>query len=128
MRDISERKSAEKKKDELILELQNALAEIKTLRGFIPICSHCKKIRNDSGFWEQIESYLRDHAEYGLLAWCLSGMHGKILLKISRRNRHPFTGMRGIPHRNGIPYRGRKCMEGGTPFIFDVTTGIFRRE
>lgn len=47
----------------LIGELQKALAGIKTLRGLIPICSGCKKIRDDQGCWNQLESYIRDHSE-----------------------------------------------------------------
>lgn len=61
--DISERKSAEKERERLIDELQHALAEVKKLRGFLPICSSCKKIRDDKGYWNQIESYIRDHSE-----------------------------------------------------------------
>lgn len=44
-------------------ELQKTLAEIRTLRGILPICSYCKKIRNDKGAWEQMELYIRDHSE-----------------------------------------------------------------
>ncbi len=44
-------------------ELEKALAEIKTLRGILPICSHCKKIRDDKGYWNQIESYIHEHSE-----------------------------------------------------------------
>ena len=44
-------------------ELHTALNEIKQLRGIIPICSSCKKIRDDSGFWHQVESYIHDHSE-----------------------------------------------------------------
>jgi hypothetical protein len=44
-------------------ELQKALDNIKTLRGMLPICSSCKKIRNDDGYWSQIEVYLRDHSD-----------------------------------------------------------------
>ena len=44
-------------------KLKNALDEIKTLRGIIPICSHCKKIRDDKGYWNQIETYIQDHSE-----------------------------------------------------------------
>jgi len=44
-------------------ELESALTEIKTLSGLIPICSNCKKIRNDEGYWEQVEIYIRDHSE-----------------------------------------------------------------
>jgi hypothetical protein len=44
-------------------DLQKALSEIKQLRGIIPICAACKKIRDDEGFWHQVESYVRDHTE-----------------------------------------------------------------
>ncbi|MEZ4526531.1 MAG: response regulator [Desulfobacterales bacterium] len=50
-------------KDHLISELKNAMAEIKTLSGLLPICAGCKKIRNDKGYWEQIEVYIREHAD-----------------------------------------------------------------
>ncbi len=50
-------------KDALILELQKAIGEIKTLRGILPICSHCKKIRDDKGYWNQIETYIQTHSE-----------------------------------------------------------------
>ena len=43
--------------------LQTALDEVKTLSGLLPICSHCKKIRDDTGYWNQIESYVRDHSD-----------------------------------------------------------------
>jgi hypothetical protein len=43
--------------------LQNALDEIETLRGIIPICANCKKIRDDNGYWNQIEKYIMDHSE-----------------------------------------------------------------
>ena len=44
-------------------ELKKALETIKTLRGIIPICANCKKIRDDKGYWNQIEAYVRDHSE-----------------------------------------------------------------
>jgi GAF domain-containing protein len=43
--------------------LQDALDQVKTLQGFLPICAHCKKIRDDQGYWRQIESYLKQHSE-----------------------------------------------------------------
>jgi CheY-like chemotaxis protein len=43
--------------------LQKALDEIKTLRGIIPICASCKKIRNDDGYWQQLELYIKDHSD-----------------------------------------------------------------
>ena len=62
-RDISDRKRVEQEREHLVSELQEALAQVKTLKGFIPICASCKKIRNDEGYWEQLEAYLREHAE-----------------------------------------------------------------
>jgi PAS domain S-box-containing protein len=61
--DVTERKWAERDKEKLILELRDALSRIKTLRGMLPICSSCKKIRDDKGYWNQIENYIKDHSE-----------------------------------------------------------------
>ncbi len=47
----------------LIGDLQTALTEVKTLQGLIPICAHCKKIRDDQGFWNQMESYIQSRSE-----------------------------------------------------------------
>jgi DNA repair exonuclease SbcCD ATPase subunit len=60
---IYKRKQAEKERENLIAELQDAVTKIKTLSGLLPICSNCKKIRDDKGYWKQIESYIRDHSE-----------------------------------------------------------------
>jgi len=60
---ISKRKQAEEEREKLIVELQDAATQIKTLGGLLPICSNCKKIRDDKGYWKQIESYIRDHSE-----------------------------------------------------------------
>ncbi len=62
-RDISERKRGEDEKEKLIADLQKTLEEVKTLQGLIPICAKCKKIRNDKGYWEQIESYISHRTE-----------------------------------------------------------------
>jgi CheY-like chemotaxis protein len=51
--------------EEKVRSLQEALEQIKTLKGIIPICSHCKKIRSDSGAWEQIERYIEKHSDAG---------------------------------------------------------------
>ena len=61
--DISKRKQAEKEREKLINELQIALKEIKTLKGIIPICSHCKKIRDDAGYWNILESYIQEYSD-----------------------------------------------------------------
>ena len=52
-----------KEKEKLISELQEALAKVKTLSGLLPICSSCKKIRDDKGYWNQIETYIRQRSE-----------------------------------------------------------------
>ena len=53
----------EKEQQLLISELKEALAEIKTLKGLIPICASCKKIRDDEGFWNQLEAYISKHTD-----------------------------------------------------------------
>jgi len=63
MRDITLRKHNEQKREELIGQLQKALGEIKTLSGLLPICSSCKKIRDDQGYWSKIETYISTHSE-----------------------------------------------------------------
>lgn len=63
MRDITQRKLFEHEREKLIQELQSALTEIKTLTGLLPICSHCKKIRDDKGYWNQLETYIGKHSE-----------------------------------------------------------------
>jgi|GEM_PF-6016518 len=60
--DISARKEAEIEMERLIAELQKSLAEVKTLSGLLPICSWCKKIRDDKGYWNQLESYISQHS------------------------------------------------------------------
>ncbi len=62
-RDITERKAIEEERENLILKLREALSQVKLLSGFLPICASCKKIRDDKGYWQQIELYIRDHSE-----------------------------------------------------------------
>lgn len=73
--DITRRKDLENERTELIATLQEALGKIKTLSGLLPICAGCKKIRDDQGYWNQIESYLRAHAEveftHGMCPECI---------------------------------------------------------
>jgi DNA-binding response OmpR family regulator len=64
----------EKEQQKLILQLRQALAEIKTLKGFLPICASCKKIRDDRGYWNQLEVYISQHTDaifsHGLCPEC----------------------------------------------------------
>ncbi len=79
VRDITERKLAEEEREKLIHEIQDALAQIKKLSGLLPICASCKKIRDDKGYWNQIESYIRDHSEaefsHGICPDCMKKLY-----------------------------------------------------
>jgi len=61
--------------DDHIVKLESALAQVKQLEGIIPMCSYCKKIRNDSEIWQQLEIYLSEHSEalfsHGICPSCL---------------------------------------------------------
>jgi FixJ family two-component response regulator len=74
-----ERKRAEEERERLITQLQDALANIKTLSGLLPICASCKKIRDDSGYWNQIEIYIGAHSEaefsHGLCPDCTKRLY-----------------------------------------------------
>lgn len=61
-RDITSRVHLEGERENLIAELQQALNNIKTLKGLLPICSSCKKVRDDKGYWNQIEAYVSEHS------------------------------------------------------------------
>lgn len=63
LKEIAARKQANEEKETLIAELQQTLSQIKTLRGMLPICSSCKKIRDDKGYWNQIETYIRERSD-----------------------------------------------------------------
>jgi len=82
-RDVTRRKEAEAERERLVLELREALAKVKLLSGFIPICASCKKIRNDQGYWQQLESYIRDHSEaefsHGICPECAEKFYGEFL-------------------------------------------------
>jgi len=69
-------------RERLILELQDALDQVKTLSGLLPICSSCKKIRDDEGYWNQIEVYIQDHSEavfsHGLCPECAKKLYPEI--------------------------------------------------
>ncbi len=80
--DITDKKVYDENREKLIKELQKALENIKTLKGLIPICSWCKKIRNDEGYWMQLERYIRDHTEaeftHGMCPECYEKMKKEV--------------------------------------------------
>ena len=58
-----ERQRLKTERERLILELQEALSKVKQLSGLLPICASCKQIRDDKGYWTQVEVYMREHTE-----------------------------------------------------------------
>jgi C4-dicarboxylate-specific signal transduction histidine kinase len=79
-RDITERELAQKKRESLIVDLKKALDEVKTLQGILPICSHCKQIRDDKGYWNKIETYIGEHSQaefsHGMCPECSDQLYG----------------------------------------------------
>lgn len=71
----------------LAQDLQKMLDEVKTLRGLLPICASCKKIRNDQGYWEQIEHYIADRSDaeftHSLCPECLKALYPNLTRKMS---------------------------------------------
>ncbi len=77
--DITGRKKIEADRDQLIHHLQEALANVKSLSGLLPICAGCKKIRDDKGYWSQVEKYIQNHSEakfsHGMCPDCLKKLY-----------------------------------------------------
>jgi PAS domain S-box-containing protein len=75
-RDITERKAADEERDRLIADLQAAQTEVGTLQGFLPICSYCKRVRDDENYWHAIETYISTrtdaHFTHGICPGCLA--------------------------------------------------------
>ncbi len=80
-----EHKQAVAEREKLIAELQSALSEVKTLSGLLPICSHCKKIRDDKGYWNQIENYILEHSgaffSHGICPECAAKYYPDVFLE-----------------------------------------------
>lgn len=78
-RDISERRALEAQREQLVVELQEALASVKTLRGLLPICAWCRKVRDDQGYWDGLEDYVRAHSEttfsHGICPSCAEALY-----------------------------------------------------
>ena len=79
MRDVTERKLAEAERQQLISQLEQALHNVRALKGLLPICTNCKKIRNDQGYWTEVESYIASHSEadftHGLCPECIDHLY-----------------------------------------------------
>jgi PAS domain S-box-containing protein len=84
-RDITKRKMVEEERERLIKELQDAVADIKVLSGLVPICSSCKKIRDDKGYWTQLEGYIQAHSQakfsHGVCPDCMKKLYPNFVPK-----------------------------------------------
>jgi len=79
VRDVSWRKKVEADREQLILDLQEALKKVQTLKGLLPICANCKKIRDDQGYWQHVEKYVAEHSDarfsHGLCPRCVADLY-----------------------------------------------------
>jgi hypothetical protein len=89
--DITDRKSIEQALIEEHMQLSRALDEVRTLRGIIPICAHCKQIRDDKGFWNDVEKYVSEHTNaefsHGICPKCMKELYPEFAKK--KREKDP---------------------------------------
>ena len=80
--DVTSPRQAEREREKLIHQLQSALADVKTLRGLLPICGWCKKVRDDQGYYHRIEAYISAHSEarftHGICPDCIRQFEGEL--------------------------------------------------
>ena len=86
-RDITQHKREEQERLKLIQDLTDALSHVKTLSGLLPICASCKKIRDDRGYWQQVETYIKERSNadftHGICPDCVQRLYPDIGLKTS---------------------------------------------
>ena len=84
--DVTEREEAQADRERLIEELSHTLAKVKTLSGLLPICSSCKKIRDDTGYWQQLEEYIGTHSgaefTHGICPDCAKELYPELVDKL----------------------------------------------
>jgi hypothetical protein len=84
--EMEERLKAEREKERVIEELKGALSQVKTLKGLLPICANCKRIRDDKGYWNQIEAYISTHSDaefsHGICPECAEKLYGDIVISL----------------------------------------------
>jgi PAS domain S-box-containing protein len=90
-KEIAARKQLEETRQKLLADLKEALARVKILGGLIPICANCKKVRDDQGYWKQIEGYVRDHSyasfSHGICPDCMRKLYPDVAAKLEKN--HP---------------------------------------
>jgi PAS domain S-box-containing protein len=93
IRDVSVRKQIEAEREQLIVDLQNAIEQIKTLKGIVPICASCKKIRDDKGYWEQVDQYVAKHTDakfsHGICPDCTKKLYPDYYNRVNKEKTDP---------------------------------------
>jgi PAS domain S-box-containing protein len=88
-RDVTERRRTEAEREKLIAELQSALSDVSTLSGLVPICANCKKIRDDKGYWTQLERYIQERSaarfSHGICPDCMKKLYPDFTAKNESR-------------------------------------------
>ena len=83
-------------RDLLIEELQTALGEVKTLSGLLPICANCKKIRDDSGYWTQVEKYIQENSQaefsHSICPDCIKALYPELVDRIEKEKMNGKSG------------------------------------
>ena len=79
IRDITRRKTAEAEKERLYTELKASMEQTRKLQGLLPICAHCKNIRDDEGYWHQVDDYVTRHSDatfsHGICPDCMKTLY-----------------------------------------------------
>ena len=80
--ELNKRRQLEKEREKIITDLKEALIQVKTLGGMLPMCASCKKIRDDKGYWTQVEAYIQDHSEaqfsHGICPECAKKLYPEL--------------------------------------------------
>jgi hypothetical protein len=101
---VSKEMELEQKCERLIRKLQNALSKIKTLNGLLPICANCKKIRDDKGYWNQVEDYIRKHStaefSHGICPDCARKLYPEFFNEKIEKNEDSDQIRNDIPNIN----------------------------
>jgi PAS domain S-box-containing protein len=93
--DVTRRKEIETEREQLIVDLKDAIAKVKTLSGLLPICASCKKIRDDGGYWNMVELYVQEHSAatftHGLCPDCARRLYPEIFEEAHAPNKTSAT-------------------------------------
>lgn len=93
VRYVAALEASEKEREQLIASLTRALDDVKTLRGIVPICASCKRIRDDTGYWKQVEAYVTEHTEaqfsHGVCPECAKRLYGELATTPAPGGRDP---------------------------------------